>query len=229
MGLGMASAALADDGPTVSYNLGVTNEYVFRGLSQTSGKPGFFAGVDVTAGMFYAGAWTSNVNFGPFDRTDQEVDLYGGFKPTLGALSFDIGVIYYGYIGDFDNLDDYVEGKLAVSFPAGPATIGGAVYYSPEFPFDTGHATYGEVNIAFPVGKASITAAIGHQDLDESKVGLDGYTTWNVGATFPLAEHVSADVRYWDTDGDARDFYGTKSHSPFNAGASFVATLKASF
>jgi uncharacterized protein (TIGR02001 family) len=227
VGLGMASAAWADDGPTVAYNLGVSNEYVFRGLSQTAGKPQFFAGVDVSSGMLYAGAWTSNVSFG--DGTDQEVDLYGGFKPTLGALSFDIGVIYYGYISDPDNLDDYWEGKLAASTPVGPATLGAAVYYSPEFPYNTGHATYGEINLSGPVGKATVSGAVGYQDLDESKTGLNGYTTWNLGASFPIGGKLSLDVRYWDTDSKARDFYGTKSHAPFNAGASFVATVKASF
>lgn len=236
LGLGMATAALADDAPsvTVAYNLGVSNEYIFRGLSQSGGKPQFFAGVDVSSGILYGGAWTSNVNLG--DNTDQEIDLYAGVKPVLGPVTFDLGIIYYGYIGDPDNIDDYWEGKIAASVPVGKGSLGAAVYYSPEFPYDSGKATYFEVNGSYPIGKASISGAIGHQDVDKSKFvfpvsggPLDGYTTWNLGVTYPLTSHVGVDLRYWDTDSDARDYYSTQAHKPFNAGSSFVATLKAAF
>jgi uncharacterized protein (TIGR02001 family) len=237
-GLGAVSVASAADAPTVAiaYNIGVSNEYIFRGISNSAGKPQFFGGADLSYGQFYAGVWTSNVEFGDAGlggtATDQEVDLYGGFKPVVGPVTFDFGLIYYGYINDYKDYADYWEGKAAGSMAVGPGTVGLALYYSPEFPLypdGGGKAVYGEINGSFPVGKASVSGALGYQDLDKNKAGggvLNGYTTWNIGVTYPLTSKVSVDGRYWDTDSKAHDFYGTKQHAPFNAGSSFVATLK---
>ena len=90
-----AAAALALSGPAAAqeamsfdFNLGVANDYVFRGVSQTDEDPQVFGGADVSAGQFYAGVWGSNVDFG--DSTDAEFDLYAGFKPTLGVVSLDL-------------------------------------------------------------------------------------------------------------------------------------------
>ena len=134
-----AAPALAQEPPSVAFNVGAATEYVFRGVSQTDEDPAIQGGVDVGMGMFYAGAWASNVDF--FDSTDFEFDFYAGVKPTVGAVTLDLGVIYYGYADQPSGADyDYWEGKVAASVPAGPATLGVAVYYSPEFFGNTGDA-----------------------------------------------------------------------------------------
>src|SRR5690606_281944 len=60
----MAGAAAAQDGPELSYNIGVTTDYVFRGFTQTGEDPAVFGGIDLGYGMFYAGTWASSVDFG---------------------------------------------------------------------------------------------------------------------------------------------------------------------
>ena len=155
--LALAGAAhAADDAPfKLAFNVGANTDYVFRGISQTNEDPSVFGGVDATiGGIGYAGVWISNVDFG--NGTDAEFDIYGGIKPTLGAVSFDIGIIYYGYAGQpSGSNEDYFEGKIAASVPAGPATLGAAFFYSPEFFGKTGDATYYEVNGALPLGPPS--------------------------------------------------------------------------
>ena len=95
--LALSTAAYAqDEGPSFAFNLGANTDYVFRGLSQTGEDPSVFGGVDASFGIGYAGAWASNVDFG--NGTDAEFDLYAGVKPTVGAVTFDVGVIYYGYL-----------------------------------------------------------------------------------------------------------------------------------
>lgn len=200
--LALAGAAQAQDGgPTFAFNIGANTDYVFRGLSQTDEDPSVFGGVDATMGIGYAGVWASNVDFG--NGTDAEFDIYAGIKPTAGPVSFDIGVIYYGYLDQpSGSNEDYWEGKIAASVPAGPATLGVAVYYSPEFFGKTGEAVYYEANaaVAIPDTKFSVSGALGRQEVDKA---FD-YTTWNVGVGFALTDHVSFDVRYWDTNkGDA--------------------------
>lgn len=196
--LALAGAAQAQDGgPTFAFNVGAATDYVFRGISQTDEDPQVFGGVDAAMGIGYAGVWVSNVDFG--NGTDAEFDLYAGIKPTAGPVSFDIGVIYYGYLNQpSGSNEDYWEGKVAASVPAGPATLGVAVYYSPEFFGKTGDAIYYEANaaVAIPDTKFTINGAIGRQEVDKA---FD-YTTWNVGVGFALTDHVSFDVRYWDTN-----------------------------
>ncbi|MCR5876297.1 TorF family putative porin [Phenylobacterium sp. J426] len=188
-----------DEGPvSLSFNIGSATDYVFRGVSQTDEDPQVFGGVDATLGSIgYAGVWASNVDFG--DGTDFEYDIYAGVRPTLGAVSLDIGVIYYGYADQPSGADyDYWEGKIAASVPAGPATLGAAVFYSPNFFGATDDAWYYEANAtyAIPETKFSISGAIGHQYVD----GPGDYTTWNVGLGFALTDNIGFDVRYWDTD-----------------------------
>lgn len=218
--LALGGAAHAEDaGPfKLTFNIGASTDYVFRGISQTDENPQVFGGVDATIGSIgYVGAWTSNVDFN--NKTSAEFDLYGGIKPTVGPVALDLGVIYYGYANQPDGPhEDYWEGKIAASVPAGPATLGAAVYYSPEFFGETGEATYVEVNAAgaIPNTKFSLSGAIGRQYV----VGPADYTTWNVGVGYALTDHIGFDLRYWDTDEHGfGDIY--KSRVVFGIKASF--------
>jgi uncharacterized protein (TIGR02001 family) len=198
--LALAGVAHAEDAPPfkLAFNIGANTDYVFRGISQTDEDPSVFGGVDATiGGIGYAGVWVSNVDFG--NGTDAEFDLYAGVKPTAGPVSFDLAVIYYGYVDQPNGShEDYFEGKAAASVAAGPATLGAAVYYSPEFFGKTGDATYVEVNAAVPIPetKFSVSGALGYQQVK----GPADYTTWNLGVGYALNDHIGLDLRYWDTD-----------------------------
>lgn len=190
-----ASAASAQD---VSFNIGATSDYVFRGLSQTDEDPAIQGGVDVTfASGFYAGAWASNVDFG--DDTDAEVDIYGGWRGEAAGFSLDFGLVGYLYVNQPDGADyDFVEFKAAASRAFGPVTLGAAAYYTPDYSGGIDDATYVEANAAWAFAdKFTATAAVGNQDFD----GFD-YTTWNAGVTFALTDKIALDGRYHDTDVD---------------------------
>ena len=197
--LAMAGAAQAqeDSGVSLSFNLGVATDYVYRGISQTNEDPQISGGVDAEIGSIgYVGVWASNVDFGT--STDAEVDVYAGIKPTLGAVSLDIGVIYYGYVDSPSGSDEaFWEGKVAASVPAGAGTLGAEFYYSPDFYGGTGDATYLEVNGSMPLGdsKFSVSGALGRQWVD---VGTD-YTTWNAGVSYALTDNFGLDLRYSGT------------------------------
>ena len=213
------SQAIADPyAPKVSFNAAAGSDYVFRGVSQTQKDPAISGGVDVTAGSFYAGAWASNVDFGDGD-TDAEIDVYGGFRPEVSGFNLDLGVIGYLYTSQPDGADyDYLEFKAAATRAVGPATLGAAVYYSPDFFGATeDEATYVEANAAIsPADKWTISGAVGHQFVSSD---FD-YTTWNVGAAYQLTSNLAVDVRYHDTDEhDFGEVYGSRA----------VASLKAVF
>ncbi|MFN3858650.1 MAG: TorF family putative porin [Caulobacter sp.] len=192
---GAAFAQEEDDGLSLSYNVGVASDYVYRGVSQTDG-PQIFGGVDLTAGAMYAGAWASNVDFG--DDTDAEIDIYLGVKPELGAVGLDLAVIYYGYVGEPKGSDyEFVELKAAASVPIGPASVGIGMYYSPDFFGGIGEAFYYEVNGGWTINdKWSLSGAVGEQTFE---VGGD-YTTWNLGVAWAPIDYLTLDLRYHDSD-----------------------------
>lgn len=216
-----AAAPNATPDFNITFNAGVASQYVFRGVSQTDGDVQGFGGVDATYKQFYAGTWASNVDFSPFgDRsTSAEIDLYGGVRPTYGGLSFDLGVQYYAYANQPNYLPhvDYVEVYGKVTKAIGPATVGASIYYSPSFTGATGDGVYSEGNVAYTVTKKiSASGAIGHQYIENGA----SYTTWNVGGTYALTDHLGLDLRYYDTDEH-------RLGHPY--GSRVVAALKATF
>jgi uncharacterized protein (TIGR02001 family) len=214
--LGLGGAAMAQDAdPVISWNLGVASEYVFRGVSQTMEDPAIQGGVDITAGKAYLGTWASNVDFG--DSTQAEIDFYGGYKPTLGPITLDLGFIYYGYVdaptgADYSNL----EGKLAATVPVGPASVTGGVYYSADGFGVAEESTYYELSGLLPVGPVTVSGAVAAQTYGN---GGD-YNLWHIGASYTFADHFTFDLRYYDTsEHDFGPLYEDR----------IVASLKAAF
>jgi uncharacterized protein (TIGR02001 family) len=197
---GIASQAKAQEapGPQWSANVAVASDYVFRGVSQTEDDVALSAGVDVTSGALYAGAWASNVSFAGDDDTGLEADLYAGVRPEVAGFAMDFGVVGYLY-DEPDALGyDYVEFKAAASRAIGPVTVGAAVWYSPDF-FGAAEdeATYVEANGVFAAAdRWTVSGAVGRQFVSSD---LD-YTTWNVGAAYALTGTLALDLRYHDTD-----------------------------
>lgn len=196
-------SAMAQDF-AVTGNVAIVSDYVFRGVSQTAEDPAIQGGVDVTSGLFYAGLWASNVDFGT--STDAEVDAYVGVKPELAGFTFDLAAIYYGYIDTPTGPDvDYWEFKAAASRAFGPLTVGGALYYSPEFTGEVGDALYYEANAAYAINDSwSVSGAVGQQTYGDLPSSAE-YVTWNLGVSWAFAPHLTADLRYHDTEEDYKD------------------------
>ena len=109
--LGVAAAAAADESPhTLTANVGLYSQYVFRGLAQGNEKPAIQGGADYShASGFYAGTWLSNVSW--FSDTNAgnsnslEWDLYGGFRKSWdNGFSGDVGYLRYEYPGSYPAL-----------------------------------------------------------------------------------------------------------------------------
>ena len=133
-------AQKAEPAPTPEHsltgNVGVVSQYIFRGLSQTDGKPAIQGGFDYAhSSGFYVGTWLSNISWftdqnagvknapvslaspgsvgapystGTSNAASLEWDFYGGYKNTFaGDWSYDVGLIRYYYPGRYDNLGAY--------------------------------------------------------------------------------------------------------------------------
>jgi uncharacterized protein (TIGR02001 family) len=94
---------------TLSYNIGATTDYRYRGISQTGKKPAINGGIDYAHNSgFYIGTWASSITWlkdttanpnttkGPV-----EIDIYGGYKGSLAeGVGYDLGGLYYWYAGN---------------------------------------------------------------------------------------------------------------------------------
>jgi len=224
---GAATAGVAHAEGTVSANVALTSDYVFRGISLSGNDPAIQGGVDYTTDQWYAGVWSSSLSDG------MELDLYAGFTPTTGPVTWDLGIISYFYPGADDDAAefDYYELKAAGGFSISEQFgIGGAAYFAPENYGDTGEALYLEINAAYAINDAvSINGAYGNQSIDDpdgpfGAAGEDDYNTWNVGGAFAL-HGFQVDLRYHDTDIDAGSDIESYTYGPSSYDSAFVITL----
>jgi len=90
-------------------NFTLVGDYRFRGLSQTYTQPAIQGGIEyapAAAKGAYAGTWGSNVSGNQYlNGGSLELDLYGGYRWTPGALGLDLGVQYYWYPRARYNID----------------------------------------------------------------------------------------------------------------------------
>lgn len=121
---------------TFTGNLNLASQYVFRGLSQTDGKPALQGGFDYShANGLYLGTWLSNISWytdqnagvasapvalaspgsvgapyvlGKQNSANLEWDLYAGFKKSFANdWSLDVGAVVYYYPGIYANTGAY--------------------------------------------------------------------------------------------------------------------------
>jgi uncharacterized protein (TIGR02001 family) len=197
--LGAATAANAG----VSSTWTLTNDYDFRGNTQSAKDPAIQGSIDFAADNgWYIGAWGSNVDFGPGVDVDLEIDAYTGFAGTSeGGLGYDVGIVYYGYPdeGDFD----YIEGYGSIS----KDWFKGKLWYSPDFGGDSTSgdtsAFYAEVNGTFPLPQNfSVLAHVGYSwgDYWDDVFG-DKQTDYSIGVGYTIS-HFNLALKYVDTDSD---------------------------
>jgi uncharacterized protein (TIGR02001 family) len=212
-------APVAADGRKLewTWNIGATTDYVFRGFSQSAGKPAFQAGADLTYGILYAGVWGSHIDFGSYLDLDgnsrqiggfAEIDYYFGIKPKWGPVTFDFGLIYYSYPGAIDGNTvltnkpyewDYIELKAGASGTVVPnLTTGFTVFYSPEYTNKQGQVWTLEGTAGYELPKflgatPTLSGTLGYQ------IGED-FNANNFANLLPtyFAANGASDYLYWN-------------------------------
>lgn len=172
-----ASTALAqDEAPAGPLDLGnfsttlyLTNQYMFRGISNSDG-PAIQGSVDWGWNGFYLGAWGSNTEF---SDSDIEIDGYGGYRFELFGLGVDIAGLYYWFPGEDEDFTDppsdnaldpgfgveadYIEAQVLVSKSfetAWSPAVAVRYNYSPDNFGEDGesHNFQGDVGVTVPLG-----------------------------------------------------------------------------
>jgi len=211
--------AIAEDAPPaspLSFNVGVVSDYLFRGVSQTHGKPALQGGIDYAhPSGFYVGAWGSYItwvkDFLGSGRT--EVDVYGGYKNTFGGgdFSYDVGYITYNYPGHGSAIPTMLanpntqEAYASIGYKWLSAKYSYATsshfigwYGGAALDQKTRGSDYLELNANYDLGDGwTLIGHAGHQRVKNLSVA--NYTDWKIGATKDLGFGVVG-LAYSDTN-----------------------------
>ena len=202
-----AGAAHAGDGPFTA-NVGLVSDYAYRGWSQTDERPALQGGFDYAhdSGL-YAGVWGSNVSWlsdsNPNVHNSLELDLYGGYKGTIGAIGYDVGLLQYYYPGSYPkgfNSPDTLEGYIGLSWEF--LSFKYSYAFTDLFGYDRSDGSqYYDLGAAVDVGGGfTLAAHVGYSDIK----GEDDYTDWKLGVTKEFGGF-NFGLHYVDTDVDNAD------------------------
>ena len=239
---GLSANTFAADAPapapasphTFTANVGLYSQYVFRGLAQTNEDPALQGGFDYShSSGFYLGTWASNISWLKENATTStsvsgtyrsggslEIDLYGGYKGSVGDFGYDVGLLQYYYPGDVvagankaNTLEAYVAGSwkwfsVKYSHSVGNKTFGVA---------DSSGTNYVDLSASFPIGETGLTlgAHYGIQNYrgrdrantnSASNDALYSYDDYKISLTYDLGkasktfDGVTLGVAYTDTN-----------------------------
>jgi uncharacterized protein (TIGR02001 family) len=218
--VGAPTLAMAEeDSPhKLSANVGLYSNYVFRGISQTGGDPAIQGGLDYThSSGFYLGTWGSNVgwieDYQMYDKGNMEIDLYGGFRGSIGKsdFTFDVGAIQYWYPGD--NNGPFVDADTTEVYGALGwkwFTVKYSYYVSDDvFGFaEADGSDYVDISASLPIGETGLTAGAHWGTFSFDNNDAQDYEDWKVSLAYDMGKlskvtsGVTVGVMYTDTDAD---------------------------
>ncbi len=209
-----ANASYAQSGTGVGGSIGVTSDYVYRGISQTLGNPALQADLHYRS----RNGWTLGVWGSRADLADDqaaaavEVDLYISRDWTLDAdWEVRTTLTHYSYAQD-PRQSDYEYDELITSLGY-RSRLFATVAWSPNTTrYSRGWLASNDTALSYEFAavqplfrQLSASAGIGYYDLPAV---LDAdYWFWNVGLACSLG-HAQVTFSYIDTDDNAGRAFG---------------------
>lgn len=238
--LATAGSAQAQDAAgewSVSGNLALTSDYLFRGLSQSSQDPALQGGVEAGhSSGWYAGVWGSNVSWlsdlstsaAPISSS-VEVDAYAGWRGNIGeSLKLDAGLYTYYYPGDFPHgFTKANTTELYASLAWGIAALKYSYALTDTFGFtDSEGSDYLELNVNWEFAPTwTLNAHAGHQRISDFEDA--DYSDWKLGVTKGFDKGWTLALAYFDTNAQ-RAVY-TNPSGEYLARATGVVTVTKTF
>lgn len=179
LGLGAVSISAAEIEP----NFALSNDYIWRGMTQTDEDFAYSGGVDVIGDNgAYVGIWGSNVDFG--DDANVEIDAYFGYATeTARGVAFDVGYMSYNYPGEADL--DFEEIYVGVGYKWVGVTFSEGLDKAPD-------------NVEWSVSLGDTGLGITYGDYD----GVGKYTLVSYDFTQQIADRVSIGIGLSDFKSD---------------------------
>jgi len=218
--LAVPSVAMAEDASPFSANVGLTTDYLVRGISQTSGNPAIQGGIDYAhESGFYAGVWGSNMSwitdFGATGSASMELDTYAGFSNSFAEdFTYDVGFIRYNYLGTYTPLapavkadTDEIYGSLGYKWFTAKYSYGLGKFLTVA---DAKGTNYLELNASVPVADSGFTvdAHVGKQTYKGTSAVPATYSDFKLGVSKDLGGYTFT-LAYSDTNAPKNGFYTT--------------------
>jgi uncharacterized protein (TIGR02001 family) len=209
---GIAQAQAAES--TLSFNAGVVSDYRYRGISQSRLEPAVQGGFDYAdKSGFYVGAWGSTIKWIKDAGGDAnvEIDLYGGYKGTVGDVSYDLGFLRYEYSGNkLGNVAGFVNANTNEVYGAatvGPFTLKYSHALSNLFGFvNSKNSYYVDLSGTFDLGSGfSLVPHVGYQSIKNN--GAYSYTDYSLTLGKDLGNGLTATAAVVGTDADKALYY----------------------
>lgn len=235
-----ALASAADSPHTLTGNVGIYSQYIFRGLTQTNKEPALQGGFDYShSSGLYAGTWLSNISWltdaAAYTSSSLEWDYYAGFKGSIGKSDFgyDVGLLQYYYpgrVGPGIVKADTLEIYGALSWKWLSAKYSHAVSNKTFGVANSDGTYYLDLSASFPVtDKFTVMAHYGVQEFDGTSNACGAntandtcasYKDWKIGASYTLPQAFTIGAFWTGTDMNAtqKAFYT----NPAAAGSRFL-------
>lgn len=197
---------------TFTGNFALASDYVFRGVSQTQNGPAIQGGADYAhSSGFYVGAWASNVDWvslGYKNNSSMEIDLYGGYKGSVGDVGYDVGAITYYYPGDKifgvpnpDTTEVYLGANWKfLSLKYNHTVSQHFVGWTTETGGKTRGSYYVDLGANYPLGNGwAVMGHVGYQNVKDNDPAT--YTDWKLGVSKEFKIGTVA-LAYTDTNAD---------------------------
>ena len=194
---------------------GLTTNYLFRGISQSDGKPSVNANAELRYNfndtyVGYLGTAGSSVKIARFvESPSLEWDAMGGLRATYGAFGIDVGAAGYIYPSFTKSTllptsTTWWEGYIKTTYAVTDAlTVGVNGFATPSYIHTGAKAQYVAGTVAYKFGDFAVSGELGRQflgkaDVTHGSTNYADYTYWNVGAgyTYKIA---TVDLRYHST------------------------------
>jgi uncharacterized protein (TIGR02001 family) len=197
-----AAPAAEEEAPALTWNLALTTDYVFRGVTQTDFDPALQGGLDYAFGDtgLYVGAWASNVDFADPEGPDIELDTYIGWSHDLSEdWNVDLSFVHYAYLGETE-----AYGSLNYNELIGKTTwnevVTATVAYTDDYANSGVSSWYFNLGGTWELGKAfAVNAGLGHTVYEDE--AYENYNDWNIGVSRQFGP-VNAAINYYDVDID---------------------------
>lgn len=247
-----ATTAVADPGPLTA-NITLTNDYRYRGISQSNFQPAIQGGFDYAhSSGFYIGNWNSSISWisdaasmgGKSASAPVEMDFYAGYKHDWST----------GFIADIGVLQYYYPTSGSTGFAQNPNTT--ELYLAQNFTFDavTGYlkfsyavtpifgiqnstgSNYTDLTVNYDTGVwgLALNAHAGYQyvagnlaDGSGSNNAILSYADWKLGVTKDFGSGLSGSMAYVGTN--AKNYAYTNPNGTNLGRAGFLISLTKTF
>lgn len=209
--LAFVTSAPASAGDLWGGSIGAVSDYVYRGITQTRGKPALQLGLYREFGSGWSlGAWSSPVDYGKRIDASYELDL-SLTRSWLLAEHWSARVAYTHYFYPGERGDyDYDEWAASLTYRD---RLTATVAVSPNLSlYAYGHTAWRELATSYEFAAVqplsarwSITGGAGHYDLRE--LFGTGYWFWSFGLAFSW-EGLQLDILHIATDSTAEHLFG---------------------